>query len=43
MKDTRAHAENIESMLMEKNALDVIPVKINELVDEIELSINELS
>ena len=42
MKDTRALAENIEMVLMEKKDLDSIPGKITELTDVIKQSISEL-
>jgi len=42
MKETKASAEKIESILLEKKNLDVIPEMINDLVSEIELSLKEL-
>jgi len=43
MSDTRALAENIELVLMEKKDLDGIPAKIEELIKAINKSIEELS
>jgi len=42
MKDTRALAENIEAILMEKKDLPLIPSKMNELFSKINKSISEL-
>ena len=42
MKDTRAMAENIEAVLMEKKDLETIPSKIQSLTQNISQSILEL-
>jgi HPt (histidine-containing phosphotransfer) domain-containing protein len=43
MKGTRASAENIEAILVEKKDLNTIPDKMNELIGQIERSIAELT